>query len=91
MTIKQAIIYNMVSAILAYFGLIGGILLGGSEEGRHYILSITAGLFLYVALADMVSSIDDTQKNTNTRQPSEQGMFLYKFFMNCNIVYTYAK
>ena len=54
MSIKQAIIYNLVSAVLAYLGLIAGILLGGSEMGRHFILSITAGLFLYVSLADMV-------------------------------------
>lgn len=54
MSIKQAIVYNLVSAILAYFGLVVGILAGGSEMGRQFILSITAGLFLYVALADMV-------------------------------------
>ena len=57
MSIKQAIVYNLVSTILAYFGLIAGILLGGSEMGRHFILSITAGLFLYVSLADMVCKI----------------------------------
>ena len=57
MTFKQAIVYNMVSAILAYIGLAVGILIGESEMGRHFILSITAGLFLYVALADMVRII----------------------------------
>eukprot|EP00111_Clytia_hemisphaerica_P000180 TCONS_00000448-protein len=57
MSIKQAIIYNLVSAILAYLGLIAGILLGGSEMGRHFILSITAGLFLYVSLADMLPEL----------------------------------
>ena len=56
MTIKQAIGYNLVSAVLAYFGLVVGILIGEYEIGRHFILSITAGLFLYVALADMVSN-----------------------------------
>ena len=55
MSIKQAVVYNLVSAVLAYLGLIVGILIGGYETGRHFILSITAGLFLYVSLADMVS------------------------------------
>lgn len=55
MTIKQAIVYNLVSAVLAYLGLVAGVFAGEYENGRHFILSITAGLFLYIALADMVS------------------------------------
>lgn len=54
MTIKQAIVYNLVSAVLAYLGLVAGVFAGEYENGRHFILSITAGLFLYIALADMV-------------------------------------
>lgn len=57
MTFKQAIVYNLVSAILAYLGLAVGIFIGGSEMGRHFILSITAGLFLYVSLADMLPEL----------------------------------
>ena len=56
MTVKQAIVYNLVSAVLAYIGLVIGIFAGKYESGRHFILSITAGLFLYIALADMVST-----------------------------------
>lgn len=54
MTIKQALVYNLVSAVLAYLGLVAGVFAGEYENGRHFILSITAGLFLYIALADMV-------------------------------------
>ena len=57
MTIKQAFVYNVVSAVLAYVGLTVGILAGGNELGRHFILSITAGLFLYVSLADMLPEL----------------------------------
>lgn len=59
MTIKQAIVYNLVSAVLAYLGLVAGVFAGEYENGRHFILSITAGLFLYIALADMVSLTSD--------------------------------
>ena len=58
MTIKQALIYNLVSALLAYFGLAVGIFVGEYEIGRHFILSITAGLFLYVSLTDMVKILN---------------------------------
>ena len=55
MTVKQAVVYNVVSALIAYLGLVVGIFAGEYDDGRQYVLSITAGLFLYVALADMVS------------------------------------
>lgn len=59
MTIKQAIVYNLVSAILAYVGLAIGILAGAGELGRHIILCLTAGLFLYISLADMMGELTD--------------------------------
>jgi len=57
MSIRQAVTYNLVSAVLAYVGLVVGILAGGNELGRHFILSVTAGLFLYVSLADMLPEL----------------------------------
>lgn len=55
LTVKQAVVYNVVSALIAYLGLVVGVFAGEYDDGRQYVLSITAGLFLYVALADMVS------------------------------------
>lgn len=56
MTIKQAICYNLVSALLSYVGLVIGILIGNySDDGKQFALALTAGLFLYVALANMVT------------------------------------
>ena len=55
MTIRQAVFYNMVSALLSYIGLVIGILVGNySDDGKQFALALTAGLFLYVALANMV-------------------------------------
>lgn len=59
MTIKQAIVYNLVSAVLAYVGLALGIVAGTGELGRHIILSITAGLFLYISLVDMMGELTE--------------------------------
>ncbi len=56
MSIKQAVCYNLVSAALSYVGLVIGIIVGNySDDGKQFALAITAGLFLYVALASMVS------------------------------------
>lgn len=61
MTIRQAIVYNLVSTILAYVGLALGIVSGTSELGRHIILSVTAGLFLYISLVDMMKEITEME------------------------------
>jgi len=57
MTIKQAITYNLVGAVLSYVGLAIGILAGTNELGRHIILCLTAGLFLYISLVNMMTEV----------------------------------
>ncbi|XP_069476732.1 zinc transporter ZIP6 isoform X2 [Ambystoma mexicanum] len=55
MTVRQALLYNGLSAMLAYLGMITGILIGHyAENVSMWIFALTAGLFLYVALVDMV-------------------------------------
>lgn len=55
MTVKQALFYNFVSALLALLGNFVGIALGNLSSITPWILSLIAGMFLYVALVDMVS------------------------------------
>ncbi|XP_063318317.1 zinc transporter ZIP6 [Pelmatolapia mariae] len=55
MTVRQAILYNVLSAMMAYLGMITGILIGHYAENiSTWIFALTAGLFMYVALVDMV-------------------------------------
>ncbi|XP_072267989.1 zinc transporter ZIP6 isoform X2 [Pyxicephalus adspersus] len=55
MTVKQAVLYNALSAMLAYLGMITGILIGHyAENVSMWIFALTAGLFMYVAFVDMV-------------------------------------
>lgn len=61
MTVRQAILYNVLSAMMAYLGMVTGILIGHYAENIcMWIFALTAGLFMYVALVDMVS-LDQTQ------------------------------
>lgn len=56
MTVRQAILYNVLSAMTAYLGMITGILIGQYAENiATWIFALTAGFFMYVALVDMVS------------------------------------
>ena len=54
MSIPQAIFFNLLSAMSCYIGLVFGILLG-SSFAPNAIFAIAGGMFLYIALADMVS------------------------------------
>lgn len=54
MSPKKAICYNFLTAILCLFGMIAGILVGDTPETSQYIFAGTAGLFIYIALVDMV-------------------------------------
>ncbi|PIO25714.1 hypothetical protein AB205_0164420, partial [Aquarana catesbeiana] len=57
MTVKQAVLYNALSAMLAYLGMITGILIGHyAENVSMWIFALTAGLFMYVAFVDMTQS-----------------------------------
>jgi len=53
MSIPQAIFFNLLSAMSCYAGLVLGILLG-SAFAPNVIFAIAGGMFLYIALADMV-------------------------------------
>ncbi|CAB1419174.1 unnamed protein product [Pleuronectes platessa] len=55
MSVKQAIFYNLLSALMAYFGMMIGTVVGQyTHNVTNWIFAITAGMFLYVALVDML-------------------------------------
>lgn len=57
MSPKQAIIYNCLSSILCFIGMLIGVAIGNLEGASLWIFSIVGGMFLYIALVDMVSGL----------------------------------
>jgi len=58
MTVKQAIMYNMVSSVLAFIGMCLGVVLATVHyTASQWVFALTAGIFIYVSLVDMVSPI----------------------------------
>ena len=55
MSAKQAVFYNLLSSILCLFGMVLGVFLGESETATAWVFAAAAGMFLYIALVDMVS------------------------------------
>ncbi|XP_026073925.1 zinc transporter ZIP10-like [Carassius auratus] len=55
MSVKQAIAYNVLSALMAYAGMVIGTAVGQyTHNVTGWIFAVTAGMFLYVALVDML-------------------------------------
>ena len=54
MTVKMALLANLFSAMSCYIGLAIGIYVGQEADVRFWIFALAAGIFLYVALVDMV-------------------------------------
>jgi zinc transporter 10 len=59
MTARQALFYNLLSSVLAYLGMIIGVCVGNISSASFWIFAMTAGMFLYIALVDMVSYCSD--------------------------------
>lgn len=56
MKVKKAVLYNFLSACMCYLGLIVGIFLGEMASTHTWVFAFAGGMFLYIALVDMVSS-----------------------------------
>ena len=57
LSVKKALLLNGLSSLSAFIGLYIGIEAGSSDSTRMWILAAGAGMFLYVALAKLVSKL----------------------------------
>ncbi|XP_073236160.1 metal cation symporter ZIP14-like [Porites lutea] len=57
MTVKMALLANLLSALSCYIGLAIGIYVGQEDDVRFWIFALAAGIFLYVALVDMLPDL----------------------------------
>ncbi|XP_069882162.1 zinc transporter ZIP4-like isoform X1 [Dipodomys merriami] len=70
LTVKRALLLNLGSALTAFAGLYLALAVGVGEESEAWILAVATGLFLYVALSDMLPAV------LNVRDPRPWLLFL---------------
>lgn len=68
MSVKQAVCYNILSSILAFVGMIVGRFLGDLPNLTPWIFMATAGVFLYVALVDMIPELNSGHSHPYTSE-----------------------
>ena len=73
MTIKQAVFYNVLSSVLAFIGMVVGLLLGTINNFSPWMFSTTAGIFLYVALVDMIPELSSGHAHPISSGKQQEG------------------
>ncbi len=53
----RALFWNFISATSAFIGFFVGAAVSTNENARQWIFTVTIGMFLYIALVDLVSFI----------------------------------
>jgi zinc transporter ZupT len=51
----RALVWNFISATTAFIGFFVGAAVSTNESTRQWIFTVTVGMFLYIALVDVVS------------------------------------
>lgn len=67
MSARKAIYYNILSSVLGFLGMCVGITIGDSPETTQWVFAATAGLFVYIALVDMVRKLTFFNKKFGTK------------------------
>ncbi|XP_071081820.1 zinc transporter ZIP10-like [Haliotis cracherodii] len=57
MSIKQAVVYNCLSSVLCFVGMLIGVALGNIEEASMWIFACVGGMFIYISLVTMVPEL----------------------------------
>ncbi|XP_060758470.1 metal cation symporter ZIP8 [Neoarius graeffei] len=75
MSVRQAVLFNLLSAMSCYIGLVFGILLG-SSFAPNVIFALAGGMFLYIALADMFPEMNAIAKDQRWNRKTDTVFFL---------------
>ncbi|XP_073984020.1 zinc transporter foi-like isoform X2 [Rhodnius prolixus] len=57
MSARQAVFYNLLSSLLCFIGMALGVVLGHNGDVKMWLFSGAAGMFLYIALVDMIPEL----------------------------------
>ncbi|TMW52200.1 hypothetical protein DOY81_002759 [Sarcophaga bullata] len=63
MSVKSAVYYNLLTGVLSFIGMIFGIVFGQSHETAQWMFAAAAGLFIYIAMVDMMPEISAAHKS----------------------------
>jgi zinc transporter 5 len=87
MSVKKAVVYNIVSSVLSFTGMAVGVWIGEHEAATQWIYAFTAGTFLYISLADLVSTHTDYNAEHSLNQKHQARGLMVQFSVMCLCTY----
>ncbi|XP_050669469.1 zinc transporter foi isoform X2 [Leptidea sinapis] len=66
MSVKRAVCYNILSSALCLGGMICGVLAGHAPSATRWLFAAAAGMFLYIALVDMMPELSTSHSKEGT-------------------------
>lgn len=59
----QALFYNLLSSVLCVIGNAAGVALGNTPYASSWVFAVAAGMFIYIALVDMIPELSSTHED----------------------------
>jgi len=78
MSYRAALFFNFLSACSCYAGLAVGIVLGDNFSANKWIYAVAGGMFLYIALCDMVPELNEMGEEIERDYVLEKRQAMYK-------------
>ncbi|XP_037278343.2 zinc transporter foi isoform X1 [Rhipicephalus microplus] len=90
MSVKQAVFYNIVSSVLCLLGMAIGISLGNVHSASSWIFAGVGGMFLYIALVDMLPELSVNPNHGNARAVHQLGIQLLGISLGVTTMFVIA-
>lgn len=78
MSARKAAYYNILSSVLSFLGMIVGVIIGETPEASAWVFACAAGMFIYIALVDMVNQ----NNKQNPRSIPPNMIFYHRHFIH---------
>ncbi|XP_076455989.1 zinc transporter ZIP4-like [Babylonia areolata] len=66
LTVCRAVLWNLISSLTAFVGLFLGLALATQEDVQTWIFAVAAGMFIYIALVDLLPQMTSKQNCQDT-------------------------
>ncbi|KAH9640609.1 hypothetical protein HF086_000553 [Spodoptera exigua] len=66
MSVRRAVAYNVLSSGLCLLGMVCGVLAGHAPSATRWLFAAAAGMFLYIALVDMMPELSTSHSKEGT-------------------------